>query len=335
MQDVDVTIIGGGPVGLFAAYYARLRDLNVRVVESLATVGGQVSTLYPQKQILDVAGFPHVTGAKLVQQLTEQAEQLAPEIVTATTVADVQLTDDGHFQVSTTAGEFQSGAVIIATGGGNFTPRTLPLPTTDVNVEQHVHYFVGDGKQFTGKRVLVAGGGDSAIDSALYLLDHASAVHLMHRRPSFRALEHSVNQLLASDVKLETPFLIENITATADGSLAVTMHEVMGDTIKVIEVDEVLVSYGFISENTTMQQWQVQPTQTPQGISVDQTLQTDIAGLFVIGDAATYPGRTELLSTGFGEAPLAVNAAVRFLDPTKRGPIHSSSLHIENGQITK
>lgn len=198
-----------------------------------------------------------------------------------------------------------------------------------------MHYFVGDGQQFVDKRVLVAGGGDSAIDSALHLVDLAQAVHLMHRRPTFRALEHSVNQLMTSDVALETPFLIEDITELANGSLAVTMAEVMGDATKVIEVDEVLVSYGFIAENSTMQHWQVQPERTQHGISVDQTLQTNIPGLFAIGDAATYAGRTELLSTGFGEAPLAVNAAIRFLDPNKRGPIHSSSLHIENGQITK
>lgn len=335
MQDVDVTIVGGGPVGIFAAYYARLRDLNVRVVESLATLGGQISALYPQKQILDVAGFPNIAGDALVQQLKAQADQLAPEVVLGTVVEDVQALADGGFQVITSAGSFKSGAVIIATGGGNFTPRTLPLPNVSASLAAHLHYFVGDGQQFVDKRVLVAGGGDSAIDSALHLVDLAQAVHLMHRRPTFRALEHSVNQLMASEVALETPFLIEDITELANGSLAVTMAEVMGDATKVIEVDEVLVSYGFIAENSTMQHWQVQPERTPHGISVDQTLQTNIPGLFAIGDAATYAGRTELLSTGFGEAPLAVNAAVRFLDPNKRGPIHSSSLHIENGQITK
>ncbi|MCM0599519.1 NAD(P)/FAD-dependent oxidoreductase [Periweissella fabalis] len=335
MKDVDLTIVGGGPVGIFAAYYARLRDLDVRVIESLATLGGQISALYPQKQILDVAGFPKISGDSLVQQLVTQAKQLVPEFVLGTLVTDVQALGEAGFQIVTSAGTFKSGAVIIATGGGNFTPRTLPLPNMSAQLAQHLHYFVGDGQVFTNKRVLVAGGGDSAIDSALHLLKQAKAVHLMHRRATFRALEHSVKQLLASDVVLEVPFLIEDITVNADGSLAVTMHEVMGERTKVLEVDEVLVSYGFISENSTMQQWQVQPAQTVHGIKVDQTLQTDIPGLFAIGDAATYPGRTELLSTGFGEAPLAVNAAVRFLDPSKRGPIHSSSLHIENGQITK
>lgn len=116
MQDVDVTIVGGGPVGIFAAYYARLRDLNVRVVESLATLGGQISALYPQKQILDVAGFPNIAGDALVQQLKAQADQLAPEVVLGTVVEDVQALADGGFQVITSAGSFKSGAVIIATG---------------------------------------------------------------------------------------------------------------------------------------------------------------------------------------------------------------------------
>lgn len=334
MEQIELTIIGGGPVGLFAAYYARLRNVNVRVIESLAAVGGQITALYPQKQILDVAGFPNIKGQTLVTQLLTQATQLNPQIITKATVTDVIAQDNG-FEVVTTAGRFNSGAVIIATGRGSFTPRTLPLPDLPAKVQAHVHYFIGDEKQFAGKDVLVAGGGDAAVDGALQLVSNAKQVYLMHRRPQFRALEHSVSQLATSQVKLVVPYLISDLTSRADGKIVVTMQAVMGRETKQLVVDDVLVSYGFISENATMAGWQVQPTGNHTGINVDQTMQTNIPGLFAIGDAAVYPGRSELLSTGFGEAPLAVNAAIKVLNPTSRGPIHSSSLKITDGQVMK
>lgn len=334
MKDVELTIIGGGPVGLFAAYYARLRNVHVRVIESLPTVGGQITALYPQKQILDVAGFVDVTGAELVSQLKTQAKQLNPEIVTNTIVNDVIAINNG-FNVVTSAGDFHSDAVILATGRGNFTPRKLPFDDLPMTVTKHLHYVIGDGTDFTGKRVLVAGGGDTAVEAALALTKHATTVHLMHRRATFRALEHTVMQLQASDVQLEVPYLISGVAANADGSLTVKMQEVLGDDVKVVNVDEVVVSYGFLTDNLMMDNWQVQAKQVRGSFVVDQRLATDVPGLFVIGDAATYPGRTELLSTGFGEAPLAVNAAVQFIDPSRRGPIHSSSLKIEDGHVQK
>lgn len=334
MEQVELTIIGGGPVGLFAAYYARLRNLNVRVIESLATVGGQITALYPQKKILDVAGMPKILGHTLVTQLMTQATQLNPQIVTNTTVTDVIANANG-FEIVTTAGSFQSGTVIVATGRGSFQPRTLPLPDLPTNVQAHVHYFVGDGNQFTGKDVLIAGGGDAAVDAALQLIPSAKQVYLMHRRAQFRAFEHSVSQLAVSDVKLVVPYLISDLTSQPDGKILVTMQAVMGNQVQELVVDEVLVSYGFISENITMAGWHVQPTGDHRGIMVDQTLQTSVPGLFAIGDAAIYDGRSELLSTGFGEAPLAVNAALKMLQPTSRGPIHSSSLKITDGHVVK
>lgn len=334
MERVDLTIIGGGPVGLFAAYYARLRNVRVRVIESLAEVGGQVTALYPQKEILDVAGFPNVIGHQLVNDLDIQAKQLEPEIVTNTSVIDVIKLNDG-FEVVTTTDKFESSAVIIATGRGNFSPRKLPFNNLPKQVEAHIHYFVGAGDQFIDRNVLIAGGGDSAVDAALQLEPLAKNVHLMHRRAQFRALEHSVSQLQASTVKLEVPFLMSDLTMQADGKLLVTMQEVMGDATKQVVVDDILVSYGFTSENATMASWNIKPDSNQTGITVDQTLQSSIPGIFAIGDAAVYPGKTELLSTGFGEAPLAVNAALRFINLESRGPIHSSSLKIANGHVIK
>ncbi|MCT4396161.1 NAD(P)/FAD-dependent oxidoreductase [Periweissella beninensis] len=338
MEEYDLTIIGGGPIGIFAASYANLRSLKVQLIESLEQLGGQITALYPHKNILDVAGYPAIEGEQLVKKLVAQLQQFKTTVKLATLVTDVTNPAPNEFIITTNRGISKSKAVIMATGKGRFEPRRLPFDgTLTPSIQKHIHYALNQPAVFQGKRVLVAGGGDSAVDLALQVNALAKQTYLVHRRDQFRALEHSVAQLKASTIIKTVPYLIDSITQAADGSLAVTLKKLRTDETQVIVVDEIIISYGFISENKMLQAWSVNVAQDPKTLNVlvNQELMTNVAGLFAIGDVSQYQGKTDLIATGFGEGPLAVNAAVRGFAPDQRGPIHSSSLKIANGEIEK
>lgn len=333
MEEYDLTIIGGGPVGIFATFYAGLRDVKVQLIESLAELGGQVKALYPEKNILDVAGYMNVKGKDLVVDLEQQLGQFKPEVKLDTKVTDV-VADETGFVITTNQGVTHTKAVIVATGKGKFEPRKLPLDDIEASINQHIHYFLGDLSQFAGKRVLVAGGGDSAVDTALLLTENAAEVRLMHRRDQFRALEHSVQQMEISAIIKDTPYMINKIDKLADGTLNVSLKKMKTDEIKAVNVDEIVVSYGFISENKIIQGWQIQPElSVKQNMLVNSEMMTSISGVYAIGDANDYAGKADLIATGFGEAPVAVNAAISQIYPERGGALHSSSLSIENGEV--
>ncbi|TYC49535.1 NAD(P)/FAD-dependent oxidoreductase [Weissella muntiaci] len=335
LKDTDLTIIGAGPVGLFAAFYASLRELDTVIIESLANVGGQVANLYPQKTILDIAGFVNTTGLEIVTALKAQMEQFPQNLYLETTVSDVVPDQDG-FIVTTNRGSFHSRAILIATGRGAFDPRRLPAEIENDLEGQGVHYFINDRDVFKNHRVLVAGGGDSAVDTALMLTEIADEVHLTHRREQLRAMESAVTALHQSEVTLQTPFNIVGIEKLADGSLNVELNRARSDERKIINVDDVVVSYGFTSENKIVDGWQIQPATERLKFMVDSEQATSIPGVFAVGDVAGYLGKAELIASGFGEVPTAVNAVIRRLYPERQtAPEHSSGIVIEDGQIKR
>lgn len=327
----DVTIVGAGPVGLFTAFYAGLRELDVVLLDSLEMVGGQVISLYPHKQILDVAGFPAIKGVDLVEQLTAQMSQLPVDVQLNTTVQDIVPKTDG-FLVVTNQGEFTSKKVIMATGGGAFEPRTLPVELPEVD---SIHYYVSNPEAFTGHDVLIAGGGDAALDTALALEDIAKDIHLTHRRANFRALEHTVSQLNESSVIQETPFNIVAVLAESDGRLRVQLEEFRGDAIKELIVDDLIINYGFQSDHRELTEWSINPEQNRQQFTVNRQMMTTVEGVYAVGDIAGYDGSADLISSGFGEGPIAINAIMRELKPEDAVPMHSSNLRVENGHIAK
>ena len=332
LHDTDVTIIGAGPVGMFAAFYAGLRELDVAIIESLASVGGQIANLYPQKHILDIAGYLNATGREVVHDLEQQMQQFTQNLQLDTTVTDVIPLTEG-FTIVTTKGRFQTKAVVVATGKGAFEPRRLD-PALVGDLEGHgVHYFMNNLADFANKRVMVLGGGDSAVDMATMLADVAAEVHLTHRRDKFRALEHAVTTLKATDVQLQTPYNVLAIEQQSDGTLAVTLQKARSDEQKVVLVDDILVSYGFASENKIVANWQIKPTIMRQKFLVNQTQETSVPGVFAVGDAAEYPGKAELIATGFGEVPTAINQIIRQVYPDRQGPVHSSGIVIADGQV--
>lgn len=330
MEQYDIAIVGGGPVGMFAAFYAGLRDTKTVLVESLAMLGGQVSALYPDKRILDVAGFVGLTGRTLIEQLSAQMAVFPVDVQLETTVIDVQALGETtpNFLVTTNKGQFQAKTVIVATGKGAFKPRELAVTGVDELLGKGVHYFVRDKHAFDGRDVMIAGGGDSAVDMALMLDEVTQTTRILHRREQFRALEQSVKALQQNPAIIqETPKKITAIQRQTNGKLAVHVAHVKDATQQaVIEVDDLVINYGFVSENKTVMNWQIQPELVRYVYATQQNAQTSIPGVFAIGDASHYDGKADLIATGFGEAPVAVNAAIQAFDPSRGGPGHSSSM---------
>ena len=301
----DITIIGGGPVGLFTAFYANLRQAKVQIIDSLPQLGGQPAILYPEKQILDVPGFPNLTGEELTNRLLEQLKGFDTPAHLNETVLDIEKEND-VFKITTTKGIHSSKAVIIAMGGGAFKPR--PLELEDVEDYENIHYHVSNIQQYAGKKVTILGGGDSAVDWAL-AFEKIAPTTLVHRRDNFRALEHSVQALQESSVSIKTPFV---------------PSQVLGDG-KTIELDHLFVNYGFKSSVGNLKNWGLELNR--HKIIVNSKQESSQAGIYAIGDCCYYDGKIDLIATGLGEAPTAVNNAINYIDPQQKvQPKHSTSL---------
>lgn len=324
-EQFDITIIGGGPAGMFAAFYAGMNNAKTQVIESLAELGGQVNALYPEKTILDVAGLPAVSGRDLIANQQKQNAQFPLTVKTGETVTNVTATADG-FTITTPAGTSQNKAVIVAIGNGAFAPRKLNVATADDLTDKHLFYSVRNLERFRDKTVMVAGGGDAAIDQALMLEPVAKSVTLLHRRAQFRGLPHMVDLLHESSVHVQTPYLIRDLAETSAG-LDVTLKPVgqAGDPVHTT-VDDLVVSYGFTSDHSALAKWDVQLAEIQRLIAVDSTMATSVDGIYAIGDGVTYPGKQPLIATGYGEAPVAVRSIMTRFFPDHHGPVHSTSL---------
>ncbi|TSB48197.1 NAD(P)/FAD-dependent oxidoreductase [Alkalicoccobacillus porphyridii] len=321
----DITIIGGGPTGLFAAFYAGMRKAKVKIIESMPQLGGQLSALYPEKYIYDVAGFPKVKAQDLVEQLTLQAQQFNPEIVLEQAVKELTKQEDETFIIQTDKETHYSKAIIITAGAGAFQPRRLQLEGAEAYENTNLHYFIKDLSAFAGKRVVVLGGGDSALDWSLMLEPLAEEVTIVHRRDKFRAHEHSVQLLEQSKVNILTPYEITGLNADNGVITQVELGEVKGEGKKTIDVDALIVNYGFVSSLGPIKDWGIEIEKN--SILVNTKMETNIKGIYSAGDVCTYDGKVKLIATGFGEAPTAVNNAKAYIDPKARlHPGHSTSL---------
>jgi len=322
----DLIIIGGGPAGMFAAFYCGMRQASVTLIESMPQLGGQLAALYPEKYIYDVAGFPKVTAQELVDNLLEQLKLFNPNVRLEEKVVSVVKEAERHFIVKTDQNEYHSKAVIITAGVGAFEPRRLEIPGAERFEKANLHYFVNDLNAFAGKKVLINGGGDSAVDWALMLEPIAEQVTLIHRRDKFRAHEHSVENLMNSKVNVVTPTEITELHGD-DTITKVTLSDVKTKETQEIEVDAVIVNFGFISSLGPIAEWGI--AIEGNSIVVDSRMETNIPGLFAAGDITTYPGKLKLIAVGFGEAPTAVNNAKVYIDPEARlSPGHSSNMKL-------
>ena len=317
----DITIIGAGPSGLFAGFYAGMRKNKVQIIDSLEIPGGQLTALYPEKTIHDVPGYFAVKAETLVTDLVKQTAQFGVPIRLSEKVVDITpTTDQGVYQVTTTKSSYLTKSVIIATGTGSFAPKPLKTDEPSDFDFSKLGYSVTDKQQFAGKNVAVAGGGDSAIDLALMLSEVAASVSLIHRRDAFRAHESSVDKLHASDVHVLTPVTIRNISDHQEG-----LRIALSDD-RELDVDHLIVQHGFLSNNKDIRAWSVDLEMKRQHFMVDSHYQTSCENIYAIGDTANYDGKLGLIVEGFKEGPHAVNQIMTKIHSGKLTHAHSTSL---------
>ncbi|MDI2032865.1 NAD(P)/FAD-dependent oxidoreductase [Saccharopolyspora sp. TS4A08] len=320
-HEVDLLVVGAGPTGLFAAYYAGFRGMSVALVDALPEPGGQVTAMYPEKMIFDVAGFPEIRGRDLITALVDQAGQYDPRYLLgrpAVSLSDV----DGGLVVDVGEGErVRAGAVLITAGIGEFTPR--PLPAGDEWTGRGVVHFIPELSAHTGHDVVVVGGGDSAFDWALALQPVARSVTLVHRRTRFRAHAGLVTKVEQLGVPLIVPAEVAEIRGD-DGGLSEVEIDVGGER-RVLPADTVVAALGFTADLGPIESWGLELEK--RSIPVDTTMRTSRARVYAAGDVASYPGKVKLIATGFGEAATAVNNIAVELNPDAHlFPGHSSNL---------
>ncbi len=317
-HECDLLIIGAGPTGLFAAYYAGFRGHRVVVVDSLPELGGQITAMYPEKQIFDVAGFPSVKGRDLVDGLVEQAGSGDPTYVLDRTASTLETDDEGVTVGLDDGSTVRAGAVLITAGIGKFSPR--PLPAGEGWLGRGLEFFVPSFAPYAGKDVVIVGGGDSAFDWALHLEPVARSVALVHRRDAFRAHERTVQQVRDSSVEIITK---AQVTALNGDDLLESVEITIGDEKTTRPAQAVVAALGFIADLGPVQEWGLEVEK--RHILVSPSMQTNLPRVFAAGDVTEYPGKVRLIAVGFGEAATAVNNATVAIDPNaKVFPGHSS-----------
>lgn len=316
--ETDLVIIGAGPTGLFSAYYAGFRGLRVAVVDSLPELGGQITAMYPEKAILDVAGFPTVKGRDLVAGLVEQAATADPAYLLGRTAQQLVATDDG-VQVGLDDGtQVHAGAMLITAGIGKFSPR--PLPAADGWLGRGLEFFVPSFEPYVDKDVVVVGGGDSAFDWALHLEPLARSVTLVHRRDAFRAHARTVEQVRASSVDIVTK---AEVTALRGADRLESVEVTVEGEATERPAQAVVAALGFVADLSAMKEWGLELDK--RHVVVDSAMRTNLPRVFAAGDITEYAGKVRLIAVGFGEAATAVNNAAVAIDPSAHVfPGHSS-----------
>jgi len=328
-QDIyDITIIGAGPTGLFAAFYAGLRQMKTKVIDALEEPGGQVAVLYPEKYIFDAPGFSKILAKDLVKNLIEQGLQYGPALVLGERVTSLERTPDGVIVLGTEKGaKHYSKAVLIAAGVGAFSPNRLEAQGAAEYEGKGVYYFVKDKSIFKDKNLLIVGGGDSAVDWALNIRDTAKKITLVHRRDVFRAHEGSVRELMNSGVEIKLFYEVKRVTGDGTRVQQAVVFDNRSQAETTLDVDAILVNIGFRADLGPIKNWGLEID--GREIRMNGRMETNIPGVYVAGDiAGTTDGvKLNLIATGYAQAALAVNVAKAYVDPnSKIFPGHSSEM---------
>jgi thioredoxin reductase len=331
----DITVIGAGPVGLITAFWAGMREASSRIIDSLPEIGGQLTTLYPEKWIYDVPGYPRVLAKDLVEELRKQSiEQFDVPVYLEVTAERVEYEpdpDDPEKQILrlvTDHGDLLTRTVVIAGGHGAFEPKKLPGYDMTPWEGRGAHYIVGEKSAFAGKKVIIVGGGDSACDWVLNLLDTASEITLVHRREGFRAHEVTVNEIMqaaeAGKVDLRVPYQIKDVSGNGQIERVTLFHSENEDDVVDVDCDAVLLQLGFKTALGPLKEW---PLEVEKGsIVVDPVMRTSMEAVWAAGDITTFDGKLKLIATGFAEAAIAVAQAVHHIRPeTKIQPKYSTN----------
>jgi thioredoxin reductase len=324
----DITIIGGGPSGLYAAFYAGLRAATTKIIDSLPQLGGQLAALYPDKYIYDIPGFPRVLAREFVERQVEQATQFSPAVCLDEKVTELAHRQDNLIELRTEPGNVHlSRTAVIAAGAGAFVPRTLDIPDIKRMAGKGVYYFVQDLEVFRDRRVLIVGGGDTALDWALSLLDIASQVTLVHRRDRFRAHEESVKELFASPSEVLVFHELKALHGEDHVEAATVFHNRTGEEA-VLHIDALVLGLGFLANLGPIKTWGLDIVKN--SILVDSSMCTNLPAVYAVGDITTYEGKIKLIATATAEAAIAANYAKNYVDPGSRiYPGHSSDKDIK------
>ena len=318
----DVVIVGAGPVGLFAVFELGMLKIRCHVIDSLEAIGGQCAALYPEKPIYDIPGYPEILAGDLIQRLEEQAAPFDPVYHLGQRVESLTPTGSngsGGWRLATSKGtHIDCKAVVIAAGSGAFGPNRPPLAVLEDYEGKSVFYMVGRREDFRGKRVVIAGGGDSAIDWTLSLANLAEKIYVVHRRAKFRAAPDSVARMekLAAEndkVELVVPYQLDGLKGD-DGRLSAVRVKTLDGEARSLPADALLAFFGLSMNLGPIAEWQLALDKAL--IEVDPaTLQTNRAGIFAIGDINTYPGKLKLILAGFSEAAMAAHAIHPLVHP--------------------
>jgi len=316
-DEYDVTVIGAGPVGLFTAFYAGMRNLRTLVLEALPRPGGQITTLYPEKYIYDVGGFPAILGRDLVAELYKQSNQFGADFKFNERVEIMELLEPGHLQLTTMEGTYTSKTAIIAAGIGAFQPNQLNVSGAAELEGKGVSYVVREREKFLGRRLLVVGGGDTAVDWSLELRNWARKVTLIHRFDYFEAHQRSVLALYDSQVNVHTKNELVCVSGNGKVEQATIRDNVTGDE-RILEVDDILVCIGFRADLGPINNWGL--GMESRKIIVNRQTETSIPGVYAVGDVAQPEDKVSmnLIAFGFGQATLAVGYASHFVHPKER-----------------
>jgi thioredoxin reductase (NADPH) len=316
----DILIIGAGPVGLFAVFELGLLDMKAHLVDILDKIGGQCAELYPEKPIYDIPALPKVSALGLVDKLMEQIQPFGPTFHLSEMVESIERIGSPLFRVKTDGGKlFEAKVIVIAAGGGSFQPKRPPIPGIEPYEAKSVHYSVRKMDTFRGKKILIVGGGDSALDWTLNLAPVASHLTLLHRRSEFRAAPDSVNKMMALVGEGKIDFVLGQVTALEgqDGRLsAANVKRNDGSTFH-IACDAMLPFFGLTMKLGPVANWGLRLDEDL--ITVDTaTFETSEPGIFAIGDIITYPGKLKLILSGFHEGALMAQKAHRYIYPDKK-----------------
>ncbi len=328
MDAYDITIVGAGPAGLFATFYAGLRQMKVKLIDALEEVGGQVAVLYPEKYIYDVPGFRKILAKELVKSMVEQAFQFNPTVVLGERVLSIRKVDGGIFQLDTDkARSHYSKTVLVTAGVGAFSPNKLDAPGVAEYEGKGIFYFVKDKQLFKDKKLLIVGGGDSAVDWALNFNNWAKKVTLVHRRDVFRAHEGSVAELMKCGAEVKVFYEVKQVIGDGKWVKKAVIYDNRTKEETMIDVDSILVNIGFRADLGPIRNWGLEIR--GREIKTNGRMETNIPGVYVAGDLAGQVDsvKLNLIATGYAQAAMAVNVAKNFIDPTaKIFPGHSSEM---------
>ena len=318
--ETDAVIIGAGPVGLFQVFELGLLEIKAHVIDSLPEVGGQCIELYPDKPIYDIPAIPVCTGRELIGNLLKQIEPFKPEFHLNQEVSTLEKQADGRFLIRTSQDQqFLSKAIFVAAGVGAFQPRTLNLDGIETFVDKQVFYRVRNPEQFVGKRLVICGGGDSALDWALHFADQATNVTLIHRRDEFKAAPQSITKMRALCAAGKMQLIIGQITGleSSNGKLTEIAVTNIDGEVQNIALDALLLFYGLSPKLGPIADWGLDIDR--KQIAVDTAcFQTSTPGIYAVGDINIYPGKKKLILSGFHEAALAAFAAAAYIAPEKQ-----------------